>query len=316
MNGRKWILPLLAFLGAIAGILAVFLSQKEIPTPPILFPPPKPPYEAWIAGSGIVEASSVNISIGVPFTEVVTDIYVTEGQNVKAGDPLFKIYTKSLETQRFQQFMSVNLAKVTLEDRKVQYSFYEKLCDKRAVSEMAEKAAFYAVKVAEEQLKVAEAQMDVIRNNIERSTIRSPIDAKILQVSVAVGEIALQSTTPQAPSVPFSLTDAPLVLLGNVDPPNLRIDIDEEDAWRYVPGSSATAFVRGNGNLSFPLEFVRIEPYLIPKVSFTGDIVQRVDTRVLQVIYQFEKDHLPIYTGQILDVYIQSRPIEEMVRGK
>lgn len=314
MKGRKWILPLIALLGAIGGVIGVIASQRKVPVPPILFPPPKPPYKAWIAGSGILEASSLNISIGVPFTEVVTDVYVVEGQLVKQGDPLFKIYTKTLENQRFQQHMSVNFAKVTLEDKKTQYSFYERLTDKRAVSEQAQAAAYYAVKEAEEQLRVAEAQLEVIHNNIERSTIRAPIDGKVLQVSVAVGEIALQTTIPQAPTVPFSLTQAPLMLLGSLEPPYLRIDIDEEDAWRYKPGSAAVAFVRGNGNICFPLEFVRVEPYVIPKVSFTGQVTERIDTRVLQVLYKFQWDNLPIYTGQLFDIYIDAEPIEEAVR--
>src|SRR5690348_12468641 len=87
----KYLLPALAILGAFIGLLIVFWSQKTVPEPPILFPPASSPFHASIAGSGIIEASSQNISIGTPFNEIITHIYVIEGDHVKAGDPLFRL---------------------------------------------------------------------------------------------------------------------------------------------------------------------------------------------------------------------------------
>lgn len=95
--------------------------------------------------------------------------------------------------------------------------------------------------------------------------------------------------------------------MGTVAPLQMRIDIDEEDCWRFIKGSPATAFVRGNANIHFPLKFERIEPYVIPKLSFTGEVTERLDTRVLQVLYRFEKDDLPIYPGMLLDVFIEAK---------
>jgi hypothetical protein len=53
-----------------------------------------------------------------------------------------------------------------------------------------------------------------------------------------------------------------------------------------------------------PLQFVRFEPYVVPKKSLTGDSTERVDTRVLQVLYSFNRDTLPLYVGQQMDVFI------------
>jgi HlyD family secretion protein len=89
---------------------------------------------------------------------------------------------------------------------------------------------------------------------------------------------------------------------------HVRVDIDETDAWRLRPGALAVAFVRGNPELKTPLQFVRIEPYVLPKVSLTGQTTERTDTRVLQVIYSFEQAPLPVYVGQQLDVFIQAPP--------
>ena len=52
--------------------------------------------------------------------------------------------------------------------------------------------------------------------------------------------------------------------------------------------------------------FVRFEPFVVPKKSLTGDSTERVDTRVLQVIYKVEQDDLPLFVGEQLDVFIDA----------
>ena len=73
---------------------------------------------------------------------------------------------------------------------------------------------------------------------------------------------------------------------------------------RVRPGAAATASVRGRASLKTPLHFEYIEPYVIPKKSLTGESTERVDTRVLQVIYSFKRGTLPVYVGQQMDVFI------------
>ena len=50
---------------------------------------------------------------------------------------------------------------------------------------------------------------------------------------------------------------------------------------------------------------MRVEPYVVPKKSLTGDNTERVDTRVLQVIYAVDDSPRRLYVGQQLDVYIE-----------
>ena len=63
--------------------------------------------------------------------------------------------------------------------------------------------------------------------------------------------------------------------------------------------------------MTTPLRFVRFEPFVVPKRSLTGDSTERVDTRVLQVIYRVERDDLPLFVGQQLDVFIDAAPAEK-----
>jgi len=82
--------------------------------------------------------------------------------------------------------------------------------------------------------------------------------------------------------------------------------VDENDAWRVRAGAPAVAFLRGNREIKTSLKFVRFEPYVVPKKSLTGDSIERVDTRVLQVIYRIEHRDLPIFAGQQMDVFIEA----------
>jgi HlyD family secretion protein len=65
-----------------------------------------------------------------------------------------------------------------------------------------------------------------------------------------------------------------------------------------------------------PLTFVRIEPYVVPKKSLTGENTERVDTRVLQIIYRFDRPAFPIYAGQQVDVFIERRASNNTERAR
>ena len=86
--------------------------------------------------------------------------------------------------------------------------------------------------------------------------------------------------------------------------------MDEQDAVLIGGESPAVASLKGHSDLRMPLRFVRIEPYVVPKRSLTGDSLERVDTRVLQIVYAFDRPAFPVYVGQQVDVFIQ-RPQTE-----
>ncbi len=149
-----------------------------------------------------------------------------------------------------------------------------------------------------EQAAAAVRQAEI---KITRLTVAAPIDGTILQNKVRLGQYAQCGP----------LAD-PLMVFGGGKNVHLRTDIDENDAWRIPAGVSAIAHLRGNSRITYPLEFVRFEPYVVPKKSLTGDATERVDTRVLQVIYRFKDANASVYDGQQMDVYIET----PAVRGR
>jgi multidrug efflux pump subunit AcrA (membrane-fusion protein) len=152
------------------------------------------------------------------------------------------------------------------------------------------------IKIQEAAVASAKAQVQQARTEIERMTVRSPLDGQVLQVKIHAGEYA-----------PAAQTDDALIMVGSDDTLSIRVDIDEQDAWRVETGESAVAYPRGRSDVKIPLAFARVEPYVVPKKSLTGRSSERVDTRVLQVVYNFQQPRdFHLYLGQQMDVFIQA----------
>lgn len=140
----------------------------------------------------------------------------------------------------------------------------------------------------------AEAEVAQIKTEIERAVVRAPIEGEVLQVNVRAGESV--SGQPQQA----------LMLLGQIHPLHVRADIDEHDIVEFRPDAKAVLQLRGTNNRHYPLKFVRVEPYVVAKRWLTGDNTERVDTRVLQVIYEVEQLDSAAYVGQQVDVFIDA----------
>lgn len=294
---RKYLLPLLAAVGVAIAIVAVVIDNRPVSAARPAVQTPRPPFASYVSGAGIVEASSGNIAVGTPVSGIVTAIYVKWGDHVKPGDRLFTIDDRDLQARRLPALARVKEAAARLAQARDQLRRAESVSDRRAISveEMDNRRS--AVTINEAALASAQAQVRQIRLEIDRRTVRALEPGQILQISIRPGEFAASG----------DLAATPLMLLGSDTRLYLRIDIDENDAWRVRPGAEAMAFVRGNPDLQTPLRFERIDPYVVPKTALTGNSTERVDTRVLQVVYSFDPAALPAaYIGQQMGVFIQT----------
>jgi multidrug efflux pump subunit AcrA (membrane-fusion protein) len=322
---RKYVLPLLAVIGVALAIAMVILGNRAAPAVQSAAQASKAPFGSYIFGPGIVEASTENIAIGTPVSGLVTAIYVKWGDRVKKEDPLFKVDARDLEAQLLPantkvkevevQLLSadakVNEAQATLAKAENRLRVGEGLEPGVSISaeEMANRKFDVGVEKAisasaqaqidqiQAQIASAKAQVEQIRQQIKQRTIRAPVSARILQMKTRLGEYAQSG-----------VLSTPLMLLGDDTRLHVRVDIDENDAWRFQPCAPAMASLRGNSDIKTPLQYVRTDPDVIPKVTLTGDTTQRTDTRVLQVIYSFDPTSLPLYVGQLMDVFIEAAP--------
>jgi multidrug resistance efflux pump len=156
----------------------------------------------------------------------------------------------------------------------------------------------YDKEIAKAAVALAESQVLQTKTDLDRVLVRAPRDGVILQVNVREGEYV---GTPPGQA---------LMVLGAINNKvHVRVDIDEHDIPRYRANAPATASPRGHPQISHPLHFERVEPYVVPKKSLTGDNIERVDTRVLQVIYSLETSGHSVYVGQQMDVFIDAAPL-------
>ena len=293
---KFYLLPILAIVAVIFVIRTVIMGSMPPPIAAPVVQPAQAPYETFVAGSGIIEASSENISIASPLAGVIKEVFVKAGDKVSVNQPLFSLDDRSILAELLVNEAQVTKAKASLADAETQLSFYRGVKDERAITRGELLKRESALLLAQAGVAQADATVMASRTTIDRMTIRSPLNGEVLQLRARVGEFA-----------PAQIMITPLMVIGTVYPLGVRVDIDENDAWRVESGRPGLATLRGNTALSFPLTFVRFEPYVVPKRSLTGESTERVDTRVLQVIYSFDRGTLPIYVGQLVDVFIESK---------
>jgi HlyD family secretion protein len=297
MNHR-YALPLLAVIGLALAVSTVIQGNQTTPLVEPAVQSAKVPFASYVAGVGMIEASTENIAIGTPVSGIVVAIYVTWGDRVNAGEPLFKIDDRDLQGQLPVAVAKVKESEATLAKTRNLLNIAEGLRIGSSISGVDLANRRFDVAINEAVLESAAAQVEQIKIEIERRTIRAPVTGSILQLKTRLGEFAQGG-----------VLATPLMLLGDTKFLHLRVDIDENDAWRVRPGASALAFIRGNPDLNAPLQFERFEPYVIPKTSLTGQSTERTDTRVLQVIYSFDRAALAVYVGQQVYVFIEAPPI-------
>jgi multidrug resistance efflux pump len=272
-------------------------------------------------------------------------VSVRPGDKLRRGQPLLHLDDRALKAElslresslelsearlkRLQNFprdeeippleSRVQEARAQLADAEIQLKLIESVSDRRAIriedlekrrksvdmaaARLRETEAALALLKAgswEQDLQVAEAEVrqarrlvEQTRTDISRLTVTSPMDGKVLQVNIRAGEYATAGASQN------------LMLIGSDAPSQIRADVDEKDAWRVHRDARAVASIRGNSRQQYPLRFVRIEPYVVPKRNLTGDAAERIDTRVLQVLYALPEGS-PVYVGQQMDVFIES----------
>ena len=199
----------------------------------------------------------------------------------------------------------------------------------KSISKDALDTAANAVRTAQANLEVACKQRDLTKagawiydiNNQERTynalyksylsasallskyTLRAPEDGKVLAINPTVGSYV------SAQGAYDSYTQAmdPVLVLGSSQERlNVRCYVDEILVPR-LPGTSkmkAQMSVRGS-NVKIPLEFVRTQPVVSPKIELSDEKQERVDVRVLPIIFRVERTKdLNLYPGLLVDVYI------------
>ncbi|MCI0535358.1 MAG: biotin/lipoyl-binding protein, partial [Verrucomicrobiales bacterium] len=153
-----------AVVGAAATIVMVIHLHGQSPVkPPPIEPSPKP-YELSVAASGIIEALSENVSIGVPEAGLVTKVHVKVWDCVQEGQPLFTLDDRELVAQLAVNEANAVVAEATVRRLQDQLARLKGVNDLRAVSQDEVRTKEHDVAVAQAQLEASRAL--VAQNNV------------------------------------------------------------------------------------------------------------------------------------------------------
>lgn len=233
---------------------------------------------------------------------------------------------ETLEVARAQvELAEANLRTARAQLAKQQRSFD---LDSRSISRDTLDNATNAVKSNEATVDVAKRQFELtragawsydIRNQertveslekayesgvalLDKYTIRAPRDGIVMAIGAAVGSYV----SPQGVYNPYTQQNDPIIVMRDIGTLAVRCYIDEILIPRLPAASNLMAkmFIRGT-TTSMPLEFVRVQPLVTPKIQLSNARTERVDLRVLPVIFSFtpQSDEM-VYPGQLVDVYL------------
>jgi len=303
------------FIAAIVGLMigigsAYILGIEQKPLPPA-FNPASNPYINGIYANGIVESyqgtgEDINIYPEVP--GIMVQFLVSEGAIVKKGAPLFQIEDSVQRATVEQQKAQIEFAIASLKNVQDQLDKLKKSydLDPRSVSKNDLDNADNGVKVAKANADVAQKQYELAQALLYKYTVKAPIDGSILAINAAVGSYISAQGTYDSYTQGFD----PIIVMGSSQSYiGVRCYIDEILISRLPQTSQihAQMFIRGT-NIKIPLEFVRIQPYVSPKIELSDQKLERVDVRVLPVIFRFEKPkETNIFPGKLVDVYIEEK---------
>ena len=308
-------LPVIAVIGL---VLAAFFIMNGLPDRQLEEPDREPPRATGalanaprVAGAGVVEPSSETIQIGTALSGLVSDLRVQPGDVVAKGQPLFTVDTRAINAQLQQANAAIGEARAAIAEAQSaqstasrQLALYRNVDDPAAVSrseviraEGEANAARSRLQLARARLEAAQATAASARTEIGRATVRAPIAGEILAVNIRPGEFL--STMGGGGAQPF-------IEMGQTRPLHIRVDIDEEQAPRLALGEPATVSPRGAADQQVRARYVRAEPLVVPKRSLTNSAQERVDVRVLQIIYELPESDL-FRVGQQVDAFIPAR---------
>ena len=269
-----------------------------------------------IAGSGLVEARRENIPIGVNIPGVVTEVFVKKGENGQGGRPALpdrrprvqvELEVREAELAAAQAQLHKLMvgaaarrhparpggreeAKARMNDAEAAMARTERLFERKMIPASdydKDRYAFFAAKatyarakadlekimagtwkedieIARAAVQLAESQVESIKINLERLIVRAPMDGEILQLNVRLGQFAALAWK------------EPMIVLGDIKRLHVRVDHRRERPAYFSKGRGPSPRSRA-GPTSVSVEFVYVEPYVIPKQSLTGNNSERVD---------------------------------------
>jgi HlyD family secretion protein len=152
----------------------------------------------------------------------------------------------------------------------------------------AEDIAEARARLLESKAKLVEAQAQ-----LDHMTVRAPSFGEILQIKLRVGEYYVPAGSD------------PLLIMGDTRKLRVRVDVDERDVERVMPGAPAFVTADGFKGERFTGKVSEIGRRMGRKNVRTDDPVERIDTKILEVVIDLD-DPSKLIPGLRVTGYVTS----------
>jgi HlyD family secretion protein len=267
-----YVLAAIAVVGAAAGFYS-WLSQEQAKIVYATVPAAKDSLTITVSATGTLQPLT-QVDISSELSGVVRTVAVDENDLVHKGDVLAELDTTRLIAQVEGAQASakaadarVDDAHTTLQESEQALARQQQLSTRGMIANQALETATAtrdraasAVKIAEANLAIAEAELKQRQTDVEKSTIYAPIDGIVLTRSVDPGQTVASSL--QAPIL--------FVIAANLKRMELKAAIDEADIGGVARGQKARFTVDAFPDRSFDA--------LIRDISFASVTTEGVVT--------------------------------------
>jgi HlyD family secretion protein len=237
---------------------------------------------SFVSATGRIEArTKVNVQSSV-IGEIV-GLPVKEGDVVGKGDLLVQIDPERYRTEVDRLQSAVRMQKIAIEQAEVALANAERQHRRNTAlfgtsglvsqetldrSELDQRQREIDVQSLKEQVQQADASLARARDDLSKTTIRSPIDGTVTKLNAEKGEITLTGTMNNAGTVIMIVSDMGEILA--------TVDVDETRVTQVKLGQTARVVVDAVGEA---------KPYTGKVVEIAGSAVQRTgqQTQVFEV---------------------------------
>jgi HlyD family secretion protein len=289
----------------------------------------------------ILVAEGETVSRGAPLLEIDNTVQRATTEQQKAQAEAAGSLLQELKAQPRKENLDVARAQVELATAslksaqdtltKQQHSYD---LEPRSVSKDTLDTIRNSVKVAKANLDVVTRQFDLTRAGawtfdiqnqkrqvdalskawsastalLAKYTVRAPTDGVILSIQAALGSYV----SSQGAYGTYTQGLGPIIVMGTGKSSgymSVRCYVDEILIPKLPSADKmvATMSIRGTAT-TIPLEFVRLQPYVSPKIELSDQRLEKVDLRVLPAIFRFQPPpNVEVYPGEMVDVYIGAR---------
>jgi len=141
---------------------------------------------------GAIEGK-VNVEIRPQVEGILENIYIDEGDFVKAGQPIFRINELPYQEQVKNALANVEVEKARLRNAQIEINRLQPLVDNEVISEVQLKTAESNYEVAKASLARAQALEATARINMGFTTIKAPVNGYIGRIPKRIGNLVAKN---------------------------------------------------------------------------------------------------------------------------